>query len=151
MKKILKWLTIFLIWVLPSLLFSFDTSFYQELNLPFFAPPKIVFPIAWTIIFIFLSFNIYKILKEYSFKDIKDYTKPLLFNYVANQLFTFFLFGLKSPFLAFVDSVFVLLSLLFVYYESKSLNKNATKLLLPYLIWSFFGTILATTIYFMNL
>jgi len=151
MKKIFKFLIILLPWFIGGLLFRSDTIFYKSLNKPIFAPPSIVFPIVWTILYILIGISIYLIYKNNSYKDTPEYNKTLLINYFSNQIFSFLFFTIKSPFLALIDTFIVLISSLFLYYESKELNKTSAKLLIPYIIWNLFATILIIFIFFMNL
>ena len=151
MKKILKFILILLPWFIGGLLFRSDTIFYKSLNKPFFAPPSILFPIVWTILYFLIALSIYLIFKNNSYKDTPSYNKTLLINYFSNQIFSFLFFTLKSPFLALIDTFIVFISSLFLYYESKELNKTSAKLLIPYIIWNLFATILIVSIFFMNL
>lgn len=151
MKKIFKFLIIALPWFIGGLIFRSDTIFYKSLNKPVFAPPSIVFPIVWTILYILIAISIYLIYKDNYYKDIPSYNKTLLINYFSNQIFSFLFFTIKSPFLALIDTIIVLISSLFLYYESKELNKTSSKLLIPYIFWNVFATILIISIFFMNL
>jgi len=151
MKKILKFLALLIPWFIGGLLFRSDVIFYKSLNKPVFAPPSIAFPIVWTILYILIAISIYLILKNNKLKDIPNYTKTLIINYFSNQVFSFLFFTLKSPFLALIDTFIVFISSLFLYYESKELNKTSAKLLIPYIIWNLFALILIIFIFFMNL
>lgn len=151
MKKFFRFLVFFLPWFLSSLIFKSDTIFYKGLNKPKFAPPSIVFPIVWTILYILIAISIYLIYKKNNYKDTPEYNKALLINYFSNQVFSFLFFTLKSPFLAIIDTFIVLISSLFLYYESKELNTTSSKLLIPYIIWNLFALILIISIFFMNL
>ena len=151
MKKIFKFILILIPWFIGGLLFKSDTIFYKSLNKPVFAPPSILFPIVWTILYILIALSIYLIFKNNIFKDTKNYNKALLINYFSNQVFSFLFFTLKSPFLALIDTFIVFISSLFLYYESKELNKASAKLLIPYIIWNLFALILIIFIFFMNL
>ena len=151
MKKILKFILVLIPWFLGGLIFRSDTIFYNSLNKPFFAPKPIVFPIVWTILYFLIAISIYLIFKNNKLKDIPDYNKALLINYFSNQVFSFLFFTLKSPFLALIDTFIVFISSLFLYYESKELNKTSSKLLIPYILWNLFALILITTIFFMNI
>ena len=151
MKKIFKFLIFLFPWFISSFLFRSDTIFYKSLNKPSFAPPSILFPIVWTILYTLIAISIYIIYKDNKLKDIPSYNKTLLINYFSNQIFSFLFFTLKSPFLALIDTFIVLISSLFLYYESKELNKVSAKLLIPYLIWNIFATILIIFVFFMNL
>lgn len=141
MKKIFKFIIILLLWFLPSIIIRSNTSFYKNINLPKFAPPTIVFPIVWSILYVLISISIYR-----NKDKTLDYYKSLIINYFSNQIFTFLFFNLQSPFLALIDTGIVLISSLFLY-----VNSNKDKLLIPYIIWNVFATILISSIYFMNL
>ena len=151
MKKILKFVLILVPWFLSAILFKTDKTFYKNINKPFFAPTPIVFPIVWTILYILLAISIYLIYKDNKFSETKNYNKTLIINYIANQAFQFLFFTIKSPFLALIDTIIVLVSSLYLYYESKKLNKTSAKLIIPYIIWNAFATILIMSIFFMNL
>lgn len=150
MKKILLFLACLLPWFL-SAIFVTDTSFYQSINLPSFAPKPIVFSIVWPILYFLIALNSYTIIKEYGIKYNKDYIHNLFVHYIFNQLYPFLFFKFHSLFGSFVDVTAVLISSLFLYYEAKSLNSKSSKLLLPYLFWNVFALILSVTIFFINL
>lgn len=151
MKKFFRFLVFLLPWFISGIMFKSDTIFYKGLNKPAFAPSPIVFPIVWTILYILIAISIYLIFKDNNYKDTPDYNKALLINYFSNQIFSFLFFTLKSPFLALIDTFIVLISSLFLYYESKELNKTSSRLLIPYIIWNTFATVLIIFIFFMNL
>ena len=151
MKNLFKFLLILLPWFIGGLIFSSNTIFYKSINKPIFAPPSFVFLIVWSILYFLIALSIYLIYKNNNFKNIPNYNKSLLINYFSNLIFSFFFFTLKSPFLAIIDTITVLISSLFLYYESKELNKTSANLLIPYIIWNIFATILIITIFFMNL
>ena len=139
-KNVVRFLICLLPWFLSSIIFRTDTSFYDSINKPFFAPPGIVFPIVWTILYILIAIGLY----TNKNKSI-DYYKSLIINYFSNQIFTFLFFNVKSPFIAFVDTVIVLISSLFLYNETKS------KWFIPYIIWNVFATILSLSVYLLNI
>lgn len=151
MKKILKFLVFLIPWFFGGILFRSDTIFYKSLNKPIFAPPSILFPIVWSILYLLIAISIHLILNNNKLKDIPNYTKTLIINYFSNQIFSFLFFTLKSPFLALIDTFIVFISSLFLYYESRELNKTSAKLLIPYIIWNTFALVLIIFIFFMNL
>ena len=151
MKNFLKFIIILLPWFISAILFKTDKTFYKNINKPFFAPSPIIFPIVWTILYILLAISIYLIFKDNKISETKSYNKSLIINYVSNQAFQFFFFTIKSPFLALIDTIIVFISSLYLYYESKKLNTNSSKLIIPYIIWNGFATILIMFIFFMNL
>ena len=151
MKKFLKFAIILVPWFLSAIFFKTDKTFYKNINKPFFAPSPILFPIVWTILYILLAISIYLIFRDNKISETKEYSKFLTINYVANQAFQFLFFTIKSPFLALIDTIIVFISSLYLYYEAKKLNTTSSKLLIPYIIWNGFATILIMFIFFMNL
>lgn len=150
MKKLIIFIISFTIWIIPSI-FIRDYSFYNELNLPFFALPKWAFPIIWTLLYILISISISIIYSMYQPKYIKDYNKSLISHYIFNELFTYVLFVFKNLFFSFIIALSNLITSLFLYYETKSLDESSSKFLLPYVYFNVFATILSLTIYFINL
>lgn len=151
MKRILKFLALLLPWFLSGFIFKNDTYFYNSINKPSFAPSPSVFPIVWTILYILIAYSVYRIYSKNSIKDVPEYSKALLINYFSNQAFSFLFFTVKSPFIAMVDTIIVLISSLFMFEEAKKIDKTSAYLLIPYILWNLFALILITSIYFMNL
>ncbi len=147
-KKIIRFLICLLPWFISSLIFKVDTQYYKSLNLPFFAPPSIIFPIIWTILYILISISIYII----SYKDniSSNYKIFLGINYLSNQLYTLCFFIIKNNFLAFCDALIVFLSSLYLYLETKKYDENASKMIIPYILWNLFATILSFSIFIIN-
>ena len=139
-KNVVRFLMYLLPWFISSIIFRVDTSFYDSINKPFFAPPGIVFPIVWTILYILIAIGLY----NNKNKNI-EYYKSLIINYFSNQIYTFLFFVIKSPFIAFIDTLVVLISSLFLYNETKS------KWFIPYVIWNVFATILSLSVYLLNI
>ena len=150
MKKIFIFLSSFLLFLIPSF-FIRDFSFFDQLNLPFFALPKPLYGIVWTILYFLISISISIIYHMYQFKYIPDYNKALISNYIFNELFTYLLFYFKQLFFSFIIALGNFITSLFLYYETKSLDKKAANFLLPYVFFNLFVVVLSLTIYFMNL
>ena len=145
-KKFLVYLIFLIPWFLSALIFKVDTSYYFSLNLPWFAPPPIVFGIVWPILYALIAYTVYKTFPN----STSNYKIYLVINYVANQLYTFCFFTLQNNFLGLVDAIIVLISSLYLYVETKMLQGNISKYLIPYVIWNIFALILSFTIFIMN-
>ncbi len=150
-KKILLFLACLLPWFLSSII-PLNYKYYEVINKPFFAPPKIFYPIVWTIMYILIAITIYTVLKSYKYKDIpRNYKITLLINYIFNQSYTLLFFGLNNNFLGFVSCLGTFLSSLFLYEETSLINNKISKLLKPYILLLVFATILSISIYLLNL
>lgn len=149
MKRFIKFIIILFPWFLSSLI-PIDKNYYKNLNLPWFAPPSFTFGIIWTILYILIAISIYKITNNK--KDIPNsYKYTLLFNYIANQSFQPLFFYFKNNFLGFICCIITFITSLFLYKETKDLNKNCAKFLTPYIIFTLYATILSLSIYILNI
>lgn len=144
-----KWFSIFLV----SILWFFFLFFIQNDNLlTIHMPIKISSYLFYilTSISIFLSmYSVITLHEEYSFHETKEYNRYLIVYY-------FFFQGIfaclsLNIFLSFSCSVITLLSSLFLYYESKSYDKDCSKYLWFSLYYNLILCILLLITYFMNL
>ena len=151
MKKIIIFLCCLSPWFLNNII-PVDYEYYNKIVKPFFAPPRLFYPIAWTIVYILISITIYTIIKYSKLKDLpKNYKITLILNYIFNQSYTLLFFGLHNNFLGFISCLATFLSTLFLYEETSLLNNKISKLLYPYIILSLFATILSLSIYLLNI
>jgi len=151
LKRIGLFILFLLLWFLGSFI-PIDYSYYKELTLPGFAPPSWFYGVAWTINYILLSISMSSIFSEYKYKDIpKSYKLSLIINYIFNQSFIIVFFIIKNNFLGFVSCLGTFISSLFLYEESKDLNKKSTQGLKLYVLFNIFATILSLSIYLLNL
>ncbi|MBR2998149.1 MAG: tryptophan-rich sensory protein [Bacilli bacterium] len=150
LKKVFLFTVCLLPWFLNNII-PVDYKYYDKIKTPFFAPPQIFYPIAWTIIYILIAITVYTIITSYKWKEISNnYKITLLINYLFNQSYTLVFFGLKNNFLGFVSCLGTLISTLFLYEETSLLNNKISKLLYPYILLSLFATILSLSIFFLN-
>lgn len=149
MKKI-KYFCLFigilLLYFIPSLIFKNDKNFYINLNKPFYAPSPILFSICWVILYIINSIFIVISIKN---KD-KENISLFIINYIIAFFFNYFFFIKHNLFLSFCDTFlcFVTESLIVSILYKK--NRYQTLCLTPYLLWTFFASILMCHIYFIN-
>ncbi len=145
-KKFFSYLLFLLPWFISSILFRVDKNYYLSLRLPFFAPSPVIFAIVWPILYILIAYSIYK-----TYKDRNNiYTISLIFNYIFNQLYTFFFFVLKNNFLGLIDSIIVLVTSIVLFIEIKKIDKNKSYFLIPYILWNIFAFILSISIIILN-
>lgn len=124
-------------------------SWYPYLNKPALTPPNIVFPIAWSILYVCMGVSIGLVLNS------ENLQKKYLLSIFAIQLFLNFtwsisFFYLQNPLLGFVN--IILLDLAVVYYALKSypVQKVSAILFVPYIVWLAFATYLNAYILIYN-
>lgn len=149
-KKILFFLFVLAIFMVPGFIFSKNTEFYKEINKPVFAPPGIVFSIVWAGLYTLQAYYITKVYFEYNDKEGKKLLIILSINALANILYTPVFFVLKSTFGGFIISLITLVTVVLIVYKSKIIDIKEWYLEIPYLLWSIFALILSISIYLMN-
>jgi len=126
-------------------------NYYQSIVKPFFAPPEWVFGLAWGIIYPLIAIAfIYFAYLLYSGRVPRSLLWVFLANIAANIAFTPIQLGLQNTLLATVDILIVLGTLAFFEYKIFRSSKIIFLLLLPYLLWGTFATVLQLSISFLN-
>ncbi len=133
-----------------SALFSGNMSLaYMDIYKPVFAPPGIVFPVIWTILYILMgisSYLIYKSNHPQKQDALKIYFAQLFLNFMWSIIF----FGFSKYLAAFWWLLILILFILYMVYRFYKINKIAAYLQIPYLIWCVFAAILNFFIHQMN-
>lgn len=125
--------------------------YYQSITKPFFAPPEWVFGVAWGIIYPLIAIAfIYFLVLLYRKEVPKSLLLVFFANLLANIAFTPIQLELQNTLLATLDIFIVLGTLLYFEYKIFRYSKIIFTLLLPYLLWGAFATVLQTTILFLN-
>lgn len=128
---------------------SVDTWFLT-LHKPSFNPPNYLFGPVWTTLYILMGISFYLILQSSKGKlrtnAITIFCIQLLLNFWWS--FLFFKFQLLS--IAFVEIIFIWLSILTMIYYFKKINKVAAYLQIPYLLWVSFASVLNASIWWLN-
>ena len=127
---------------------SNSTMDYTNLNKPFLAPPSILFPIVWTILYILMGVS-YGILDSKSQVDSKTKTIYYLQLFV-NSLWSIFFFIFKWRLFAFFWLILLLSLILLMIDNFYSKNKISGLIQIPYLLWSIFAGYLNLSIYLLN-
>lgn len=120
---------------------------YTELVKPPLAPPKIFFPIAWSIIYLLMGISYYLYRKDFNDKKtIQLYYAQLIVNLLWSIIF--FVFKLRLLAIAWILVLDILVIILIKrFFETK---KISTYLNIPYLLWILFATYLTIGIYILN-
>lgn len=85
-------------------------------------------------------------------KDKKDKSAIIIFfvQLVLNSLWSIIFFGLKMPGLAFLEIMVLWLTIFLVIKSFWKINKTSGILLLPYLLWVSFASILNFSVWILN-
>lgn len=147
-EKIKKYFPIFfpiIIGTLVGLIISKSID-YNNLIKPPFSPPGILFPIAWTIIYLLMGVSYY-IVKD----NLSDKEKALYYAQLAvNALWSIIFFTLKWYLLSVLWIILLdilVITMILIFYRN---NKLSAYLQIPYLLWILFATYLNIGIYLLN-
>ena len=135
-----------------SLLIPNIGSIYGELVKPNFAPPSIVFPIVWTILYLLMGIASYKVyVLKYENVDVSSAMFVYAVQLLLNFLWIFIFFGFRLYGVAFIELLllilFVMLTIIRFY---KKGGKKVAILLIPYLIWIIYAGVLNFFIWMLN-
>lgn len=141
---LIGWISSFLI---PNM-----SSIYESLSKPFWAPPAIIFPIVWTILYILIGIAAYKVyILKYENIDVSSAIFVYSIQLLINFLWTIIFFGFRLYGLSFLELILLIIFVILTIkrFYDKAGFKTAL-LLLPYLIWLMYAGILNFFIWMLN-
>ena len=126
-------------------------GWYYTLNKPFFRPPNWLFGPVWIILYVLMGIALYLLWRRgFSSNDSKYALGIFIFQLIFNTAWSFVFFGERSigGGLAVILILWVLIFLtIFAFYR---VNNYAAYLLIPYLIWVSYASILNLSIWKLN-
>ncbi|MBI2641533.1 tryptophan-rich sensory protein [Candidatus Roizmanbacteria bacterium] len=126
-------------------------TWYATLNKPFFSPPNWIFGPVWTLLYAMMGVSAY-LIWEKGWKNRK--VRVALYFFIAQLFFNFLwsllFFGLRSPLLGLIDIIVLWFAILFTMLQFSKSSKPASYLLIPYLLWVMFATLLNFSILILN-
>ena len=115
---------------------------YQNLTKPPFSPPGIVFPIAWTILYIIMG---------YSFNKQNEQNKTIYYTQlIVNGLWSIIFFIFKWYLFSSIWIILLIILVIIMIYKFYNENKLSGLINLPYLIWLLFALYLSIGVYLLN-
>ncbi|KIA99101.1 MULTISPECIES: TspO/MBR family protein [unclassified Flavobacterium] len=130
---------------------SVDT-WYPTLIKPSFNPPNWVFAPAWSLLYLLMGVAAGLVWDriEYEKEAVKNALVFFAIQLALNALWSYLFFGLMNPLLALLE-VFVLWLMIYeTLLKFIKINKIAGYLLVPYLLWVSYATVLNASIWWLN-
>jgi len=126
---------------------STQTEWFEELEKPSIYPPGYLFGIVWSILYLIMGISLYLITQK-----TKQLSYYVVFGtqLVLNFFWTIIFFRAQNIVLALVEIVvlwFFIAWTIFLFYKK---SKWAAYLLIPYILWVSFATILTLRIFMLN-
>jgi len=126
-------------------------TWYAALKKPFFTPPNWIFSSVWISLFILMGISLFFVWRRQGHPQFK---KALTFFFVQltlNVLWSLAFFGLRLPLLGLMDIILLWIAILLTIQNFLKVSKFAGVLLLPYLLWVGFATLLNLSLWILNL
>jgi len=124
-------------------------SWYGELVKPGFNPPSWIFGPVWILLYLMMTTALFIVWQ----KREKIITYPVIIftvHLALNALWSILFFGWHNPALALIDIIMLWLIILYLIVYFWRLEKWAGILLIPYILWVSFATILNYSIWVLN-
>lgn len=137
--------------VLSATITSSSMKAYASMNKPPLSPPAIVFPIAWTILYLMMGLALYLIVTTPSDKNLKG-TAVLLFTIqlIMNFMWSIIFFKWGQYLAAFIWLIIMLCILIICAFRFYDINRSSAYLLIPYIVWLVFASYLNMGSFILN-
>jgi len=124
---------------------------YSDLKKPSWAPPSFLFAPVWTFLYILIAISFgYVFLMVFKNEISFVIAIPFILNLIFNFLFTPLQFGLKNIFLASIDILLVILTLLWASIVIFPIASWVFYAQIPYILWVLFAGYLEFNILIKN-
>jgi benzodiazapine receptor len=158
MKKI-HWLALIAAVLISQLagiigsVFTFQSipTWYAGIQKPDFNPPSWVFGPVWTTLYTLMGIAAYLVWeKGIKKKGVKQALVVFGVQLILNAIWSILFFGMQNPFLAFIEIIFLWISIVATIFLFYKISKTAGYLLVPYILWVSFAAILNFYIWQLN-
>ena len=127
-------------------------TWYNTLSKPFFSPPSWVFGPAWTILYILIGISLFLVWTKKADSDIKRNALYIFFAQLfLNAIWSPIFFGLQSPFTGLIIIALLWVTIIININVFYKVSKTAALLLIPYLLWVSFASVLNFAIWQLNI
>lgn len=126
-------------------------EWYAQLIKPFWAPPAWLFGPVWTVLYVIIVISFGYVAIMFFRKQIPFLIfLPFVLNIIFNLAFTPLQFGLQNNFLAAIDILLILGTLVWALLAIHPYAAWVSYVNVPYLLWVSFATILQFAITYLN-
>jgi benzodiazapine receptor len=126
-------------------------TWYAQLRKPTFNPPNWIFGPVWILLFLLMGISLYLLWSEGLQADgVKEALIVFSVQLILNIIWSILFFGLKNPFLAFIEIIALWLTILLTMLLSYKVSPAASYLFIPYMLWVSFAAVLNLYIFRLN-
>lgn len=125
-------------------------TWYAGLQKPSFNPPSWLFAPVWTLLYLLMGISVYLVWKQPPSPARRMATGVFIVQFVFNFLWSFIFFKLHLIGWALAEIIVMWVLILITIVLFARLSRTAAWLLVPYLAWVSFATVLTAAIYKLN-
>jgi benzodiazapine receptor len=127
-------------------------TWYASLNKPAFNPPNWVFSPVWITLYILMGIAAFLVWsKGLNVRHVKLALVLFAVQLILNALWSAVFFGLKSPLLGLFVIVILWIAILFTILNFYKVSGTAGFLLIPYILWVSFASVLNFSLWRLNI
>jgi tryptophan-rich sensory protein len=127
------------------------TNWFQTIEKPFFNPPGWLFAPVWTLLYGLMGISAALIWHQgINKKEVKQGLILFTIQLVLNFCWSFLFFKYHLLFFAFIEIITLLTFIILTTIHFYKINKTAGLLLIPYILWVSFASILNFSLWWLN-
>ena len=125
-------------------------TWYAGLNKPSFNPPNYLFGPVWITLYFIMGIAFFLVWKQSETCSIKVPAVLFVIQLLLNSLWSILFFGMKNPALGFMEIIILWIFIVLCILKFYPVSKTAAWLMLPYLLWVSFASVLNFKIWMLN-
>lgn len=127
------------------------SGWYMDINKPWFTPPGYVFPIVWPALYLMMGTASWLVWRSEGAEVPKKKALSIYgLHLLLNTAWSFLFFGLESPAAGMAGIIPLLGMIIWTAWLFSSFSRPAALLMLPYLLWVSFASVLNASILALN-
>jgi len=126
-------------------------TWYPTLVRPAYAPPSWIFAPVWTVLYVMMGVASWLVWREgFARPDVRSALALYGVQLALNLAWSWLFFGLRQPLVALIEIVVLLALIAITMARFAPLSRTAAGLMLPYLAWVGFATVLNGAFWWLN-
>ncbi|MEO7446434.1 MAG: TspO/MBR family protein [Ferruginibacter sp.] len=125
-------------------------GWYRTIVKPSFNPPNWIFGPVWTLLYILMGIASWLVWKQGKNKDVKPALTLYAIQLILNFSWSFIFFYLEQPGWAFAEIIVLWVMILLTIFAFSKHSKTAAWLMVPYISWVSFASLLNFSIWHLN-
>jgi len=126
------------------------STWYPTLQKPWFNPPDSVFAPVWTLLYLMMAVGAWRVWLKGNDKEKSKALNMFWFQLILNLGWSIVFFGMRQIGFALAEIVLLLLAILVTTFLFWRIDRFAGMLMLPYIAWVSFATLLNASLWILN-